>query len=68
MVFVGTPILTSKPEDTPGMLIMEDTTRKGIKNGPGEQSMRKTIADLVASVDPNVRLDDDVEDVSVPQI
>lgn len=30
---------------------------------PGDQSMRRSIQDLVSSVDPNVKIDSEVEDV-----
>ena len=31
---------------------------------PGDQSMQRSIQDLVSSVDPNVKIDAEVEDVS----
>ena len=61
---VGTPAQIMRGTDDSGMLAFEDNrTRR--KNTPGDQSMRRTIQDLVASIDPNVKIDADVEDVSV---
>lgn len=34
------------------------------KMTPADQSMRRTIQDLVSSIDPNVKVEADVEDVS----
>lgn len=44
------------------MLALDDN-RSRRKNTPGDQSMRRTIQDLVASVDPNVKIEPEVEDV-----
>jgi len=45
------------------MLNLDDhRTRK--RNTPGDQSMRRTIQDLVSSIDPNVKIEPEVEDVS----
>lgn len=41
-----------------------DDHRSRRKNTPGDQSMRRSIQDLVSSVDPNVKIDAEVEDVS----
>jgi hypothetical protein len=45
-----------------------DEHRSRRKNTPGDQSMRRSIQDLVSSVDPNVKIDAEVEDVSYPSI
>jgi transcription initiation factor TFIID subunit 12 len=45
------------------MLSLDDN-RSRRKNTPGDLSMRRTIQDLVASVDPNVKIEPEVEDVS----
>jgi hypothetical protein len=45
------------------MLSLDDH-RSRRKNTPGDLSMRRTIQDLVASVDPNVKIEPEVEDVS----
>jgi transcription initiation factor TFIID subunit 12 len=42
-----------------------DDNRSRRKNSPGDQSMRRTIQDLVSSVDPNVKIEPEVEDVSI---
>jgi hypothetical protein len=34
------------------------------KNTPGDQSMRRSIQDLVSSIDPGVKIEAEVEDVS----
>ena len=45
-----------------------DDTRSRRKSTPGDQSMRRTIQDLVLSIDPNVKIEPEVEDVCVHQI
>ena len=42
-----------------------DDGRTRRKNTPGDQSMRRSIQDLVSSIDPNVKIEPEVEDVSV---
>jgi len=57
----GTPAQIVRGEDG-GMLSLDDNrTRR--KNTPGDQSMRRSIQDLVSSVDPNVRIEPEVEDL-----
>ena len=41
-----------------------DDGRTRRKNTPGDQSMRRSIQDLVSSIDPNVKIEPEVEDVS----
>ncbi|KAJ7591529.1 transcription initiation factor TFIID subunit A-domain-containing protein [Mycena floridula] len=57
----GTPAQIARPDDA-GPLTFDDN-RARRKNTPGDQSMRRTIQDLVASIDPNVKIDSDVEDL-----
>ncbi|GLB34131.1 putative transcription initiation factor TFIID subunit A [Lyophyllum shimeji] len=58
----GTPAQIARPQDDASMLSLDDNrTRR--KNTPGDQSMRRTIQDLVASVDPNVKIEPEVEDL-----
>ncbi|KAH9947573.1 transcription initiation factor TFIID subunit A-domain-containing protein [Amylocystis lapponica] len=56
----GTPAQIQRAgEDS---LTMEDNrTRR--KNSPGDQSMRRTIQDLVSSIDPNVKVEPEVEEL-----
>jgi len=58
----GTPAQT-RPEESLQLTI--DDNRSRPKNTPGDQSMRRTIQDLVSSIDPNVKIEPDVEDVCV---
>lgn len=45
------------------MLSLDDN-RSRRKSTPGDQSMRRSIQDLVSSIDPNVKIEPEVEDVS----
>ncbi|KAF8735448.1 hypothetical protein AX14_002032 [Amanita brunnescens Koide BX004] len=57
----GTPAQIARSDD--GSALASDDTRTRNKNTPGHQSMRRTIQDLVASVDPNVKIEPEVEDL-----
>lgn len=58
----GTPAQIARSADDSTSYTFEDTrTRR--KNTPGDQSMRRTIQDLVASIDPNVKIEPEVEDL-----
>lgn len=46
-------------------MFVSDDSRTRRKNTPGEQSMRRSIQDLVSSIDPNVKIESEVEDVRV---
>ncbi|KAJ3855188.1 transcription initiation factor TFIID subunit A-domain-containing protein [Lentinula lateritia] len=66
---VGAPSQVARPGDASTLLTLDDT-RTGIsgsagrrKNTPADQNMRRTIQDLVASIDPNVKVEPDVEDL-----
>lgn len=59
---LGTPSqIARSPEDVTMMSLDDNRTRK--RNTPGDQSMRRTIQDLVSSIDPNVKIEPEVEDV-----
>ncbi|OJA12653.1 hypothetical protein AZE42_08699 [Rhizopogon vesiculosus] len=58
----STPAQIARPTDDAGMLSLEDS-RSRRKNTPADQSMRRSIQDLVSSVDPNVRIEPEVEDL-----
>jgi hypothetical protein len=59
----GTPAQIARGSDDIAMLNLDDN-RVRRKNTPGDQAMRRSIQDLVASVDPNVKIEPEVEDVS----
>lgn len=42
--------------------------RQTRKNSAAETSMRRTIQDLVSSIDPNVKIEPEVEDVRHPRL
>ena len=58
----STPAQVAKSADD--AVPLEDT-RVRRKNSPADQSMRRSIQDLVSSIDPNVKIEPEVEDVSV---
>lgn len=61
----GTPAQVARASEDASMLSLDDN-RSRRKNTSGDQSMRRTIQDLVASVDPNVKIEPEVEDVRQP--
>lgn len=60
--FVGTPAQIARTDDSS---VLNSDTSSRRKNTPNDQSMRRSIQDLVLSIDPNVKIEPDVEDVSV---
>ena len=48
---------------TEEMLNLDDSRAPRRKNSAGDQSMRRSIQDLVSSIDPSVKIEPDVEDV-----
>lgn len=58
----GTPAQVARASEDASMLSLDDN-RSRRKNTSGDQSMRRTIQDLVASVDPNVKIEPEVEDL-----
>ncbi|KAG8925211.1 Transcription initiation factor TFIID subunit 12 [Tulasnella sp. 408] len=64
--FMGLPTHVAKPPDTQDALgaLNEGFKKDGAAAGNStDPQMRKTIKDLVASIDPNVKIDADVEDI-----
>ncbi|KAF7295481.1 Transcription initiation factor TFIID subunit 12 [Mycena indigotica] len=60
----GTPVQYAREEPLPITFTTDHrTAQQPRKNTPGDLSMRRTIHDLVASVDPNVKIESDVEDL-----
>ncbi|KAI0072517.1 hypothetical protein K474DRAFT_1667760 [Panus rudis PR-1116 ss-1] len=57
----GTPAQIAKNSDDPSMTLEDTRIRR--KNTPSEQSMRRSIQDLVSSIDPNVKIEAEVEDL-----
>lgn len=56
----GTPsALKNSSEDT----WVTDETSSRRKSTPGDASMRRSIQDLVLSIDPNIKIEPEVEDV-----
>ena len=60
---IGAPPQVAKPQDDTTVLSLDDN-RSRRKSTPGDQSMRRSIQDLVSSIDPNVKIEPEVEDVS----
>ncbi|KAJ7723972.1 transcription initiation factor TFIID subunit A-domain-containing protein [Mycena maculata] len=61
----GTPAQIAREEPIPLSFAPDHRTQPRAKNpnAPGDLSMRRTIHDLVASVDPNVKIEPEVEDL-----
>ncbi|KAJ6616279.1 transcription initiation factor TFIID subunit A-domain-containing protein [Mycena sp. CBHHK59/15] len=59
----GTPAQIARDEPPPLLSLTPDHRTQPRKNAPGDVSMRRTIHDLVASVDPNVKIEPEVEDL-----
>lgn len=57
----GTPSALKNPSDETWA---PDETSSRRKSTPGDASMRRSIQDLVLSIDPNVKIEPEVEDVS----
>ncbi|KAI1795727.1 transcription initiation factor TFIID subunit A-domain-containing protein [Ganoderma leucocontextum] len=57
----GAPPQVAKPDDSTVLPLDDSRTRR--KNTPGDQSMRRSIQDLVSSIDPNVKIEPEVEDL-----
>ena len=67
MELVHTYLTGSPAQMTRGteeMLNLDDSRAPRRKNSAGDQSMRRSIQDLVSSIDPSVKIEPDVEDVS----
>lgn len=58
---LGTPSQIARSEDSTMLALDDNRSRR--KSTPGDQSMRRSIQELVASIDPNVKLEPEVEDL-----
>jgi len=61
--FIGLPTHVSKPADSMDAIGALNEGFKKDATSSGDLQMRRTIKDLVASIDPNVKVDSDVEDI-----
>lgn len=61
----GTPTIVSRGQEDVTVLLSGDLRHGPKKNPQAEHQMRRTIQDLVASIDPNVKILPEVEDVSL---
>ena len=59
----GAPPQVAKQDEAATLNLDDGRTRR--KSTPGDQSMRRSIQDLVSSIDPNVKIEPEVEDVRV---
>jgi len=57
----GTPAQIARGQDDTSFLSSDNAHRR--KNTPNDQSMRRSIQDLVYSIDPNVKIEPEVEDL-----
>jgi transcription initiation factor TFIID subunit 12 len=62
--FAGTPPIVARGQEDVTLLLSGDLRHGPKKNPAVEQSMRRTIQELVSSIDPNVKIASEVEDVS----
>ncbi|KAG8934746.1 Transcription initiation factor TFIID subunit 12 [Tulasnella sp. 418] len=60
---IGTPAHIVRTGDTLDVLTALDTFKKDASSNSHDHQMRRTIKDLVASIDPNVKIDREVEDM-----
>ncbi|KAL0580715.1 Transcription initiation factor TFIID subunit 12 [Marasmius crinis-equi] len=58
---LGTPTQLARGEDSTMLALDDNRSRR--KSTPGDQSMRRSIQELVASIDPNVKIEPEVEDL-----
>ncbi|KZT22601.1 hypothetical protein NEOLEDRAFT_1137849 [Neolentinus lepideus HHB14362 ss-1] len=60
----GAPVVSQvmRTGDDTSLLTMDDN-RSRKRNAPADQSMRRSIQDLVSSIDPNVKIEPEVEDL-----
>ena len=64
MSSIGTPSAIQPPADDPALFVADIRPTSLRKNQGVESHVRKKIQDLVATVDPTVKVDADAEDVS----
>ncbi|TDL26073.1 hypothetical protein BD410DRAFT_564785 [Rickenella mellea] len=58
----GTPSHIARSSDDSSMLGVNESSNRR-KNSPNDQSMRRSIQDLVSSIDPNIKIEPEVEDL-----
>ena len=63
---IGVPSIVSRGQEDVTVLLSGDLRHGPKKNPQAEHQMRRTIQDLVASIDPNVKILPEVEDVGHP--
>lgn len=66
--YTGTPAQIARAPEDVNIVLDDNRSRRKSSSTPGDQSMRRTIQDLVSSVDPNVKIEPEVEDVSLSLI
>jgi len=62
-LITGTPTIISRGQEDVTVLLSGDLRHGPKKNPQAEHQMRRTIQDLVASIDPNVKISPEVEDL-----
>lgn len=64
IICLGTPALLDRVPEDLSLYGLGEVRVGPRKMTPADQSMRKSIQELVSSIDPNVKVEPEVEDVS----